>query len=683
MKKITRKSILTASAIVSALCAGLAVSTITTASAETSTVNNFYIAGGSVSYMTEEQAQVDENGIRFAVAIEDNLFNSLLNETQDDFKSTVKVGGLVLPADLTSSTELTKDTVVMEEYSIKDVELGYENFNTDASVNEFAGLQIAYITLYNFPVSDYNRVYMVSAYYQDGENEVVYADTVTACMAQIAKEAAKSETNEKRKAGLLSYVKEYGVNVYVNGEKESDFGVEYGELFSQDNLPAPNEYGSYAWYADEKFQTPYDFESPIVKTTNVYGRIVTVSEQTDGLLSSMDTTFVYDAENKTLTQTLVNTTAKKGYAAFDVEAGADFYVSADVSLKKWFKVASQGWGAGENDRLGFALVNENGESYRMQLRSVMLAVQAYAKSTSLYSDEGVSATYLLGVTNDTKNDVYNKETPYIQLKNTQNLNSIQTVNIAMVKVGNSLIFYVNDEPVATQEIEANFNGVPALLAYSYENTPAQVVTYSNVVVKKNVGATFLEKTSDFSYDENGNLVHTLTKNANGFAQFNVDPTKDYTVRLTATFSSPIAYDNGQSAGGAAGHNNRIGITFYGGASGTSYNFALSMVWRNAVRIINESGKNLYNDSNYTLSTGGDARKSFYDVRNKFATMGDTKIDIVMKKVGNEISVYFNEYKMETITVAEGASLIPAILSYDLQDSTSPMTITYSNMFIVQ
>ena len=108
-----------------------------------------------------------------------------------------------------------------------------------------------------------------------------------------------------------------------------------------------------------------------------------------------------------------------------------------------------------------------------------------------------------------------------------------------------------------------------------------------------------------------------------------------------------------------------------------------MVWRNAVRIINESGKNLYNDSNYTLSTGGDARKSFYDDRSKFATMGDTKVEIMMKKVGNTITVYFNDYKMETLTVAEGANLIPSILSYDLQDSTNPMTITYSNILVLQ
>lgn len=678
MKKITKKSILMASAIVSALCAGLAVSTINTASAETPAISNFYIAGGSVSYMTKEQSGRDENGIRFAVAIEENLYNSLLNEEQEGFKSTVKVGGLVLPADLTSESELTKETST----SIQEVSLGFENFNTDASMNEFAGLQIAYITLQNFPVSDYNRVYMISAYYQDGDNEIVYTDTVTACMAQVAKEAAKLETDESKKAGLLSYVKEYGVNVYVDGEKEKDFGVEYGEVFSEDKLPAANEYRSFAWYADEEFQTPYDFEAPILKTTNVYGKTLTVSAQTGGVLVSMDDTFVYDAENKTFTQTLLNNTGKKGYAAFDVAAGSDFYVSTDISLQRWFKVASQGW-SGENDRIGFALVNEKNENYRMQIRSVMLAIQAYGKSGALYNDEGVNATYLLGFENGTTNDVYNKETPYIQLKNTRNLNEVQTVNIAMAKVGTSLLFYVNGELVASQEVEADFNGVPALFAYSYQDKPAQTVTYSNVVVKTNISAAFLDKTSDFSNDDNGNLTHTLTKNSGGFAQFNVDPAKDYTVRFTATFSSPIAYENGQSAGGEAGHNNRIGVTFYGGESGTSYNFALSMVWRNAVRIINESGKGLYNDTAYTLTAGGDARKSFYDVRNKFATMGDTKVDIVMTKVGNEISVYFNNYKLETLTIAEGESVIPAILSYDLQDSNNAMTVTYSNMFIVQ
>ena len=41
----------------------------------------------------------------------------------------------------------------------------------------------------------------------------------------------------------------------------------------------------------------------------------------------------------------------------------------------------------------------------------------------------------------------------------------------------------------------------------------------------------------------------------------------------------------------------------------------------------------------------------------------------------------NCYKLETLTIAENANVIPAILSYDLQDSTNPMTITYTDFFI--
>ena len=681
MKKMNRKSIIMASAMASVLCVGVAVSTMNVAAAEEIEISNFYIAGGSVSYMSAAQSEKDENGIRFAVAMEDNLFASLLTESGDSFKTTVKAGALVLPADLTEDTVLTKETVVSDGYFVKEETFAFENFSGEDAVNELAGVQLAYVTLQNFPVSDYNRVYMVSAYYQIGDGEIVYTETVTACMAQIAKAAAQVETDEERQAGLLSYVKEYAVNVYIDGGKDSDYGVVYGEFFDAEQLPVGDEGGYYAWFADEEYETPFDFEAPILGTTNVYGKKITIAEQT-GVLTSMDETFVYDAETKTLTQTLRNSVAKKGYAQLAVEAGSDFYVSADVSLTKWFKVASQGWNAGENDRLGFALVNENGENYRMQLRSVMMSVQAYAKSATLYGGDA-SVTYLLGSTNSTENEAY-KEAPYIQLKKTSNLNSVPTVNIALEKAGSSLCFYVNNELVSVQEIEADFNGVPALLAYSFADAPEQVVTYSNIVIKTGVAATYSDKTSDFTVDENGLLTHTLKKNSDGFAKFDVDGTKDYTVRLTANFSKAIAYDNGQSAGGPEGHNNRIGVVFYGGEDGTSYNFALSMVWRNAVRIINESGKGLYNDSEYTLADGATkARKSFYDVRDKFATMGDTKLDIVMKKVGNTISVYFNNYLLETITVAEDANLIPAILSYDLQDSSNPMTVTYSNVVIFQ
>ena len=673
------------------LCAGVAVSTIrpvstiadTEKTAQTAQVSNFYIAGASMRYMDDEQAAKDENGIRFAIAMEDNLYNSLLSASKSSFKEGFVAGALVLPAGLTQETVLTKDTQVQgEQNELKDQQILFEDFSGAESVNEFAGIHVAYVTLYNFPAPDYNKEYMVSAYYKDGE-EIVYTQTVTASMAQVAKVAASMETNEVKKACLLSYVKDYAVNVYVDGAKNTEFETTYGETMEVSNLPAANEYGYCVWYQDEKFQTEFDFEAPVLGETNVYGKFITVASQTGGLLRSMDSTFVYNADSNTLTQTLVNNTAAKGYAALNVEAGKDFYVSADISLSKWIAVASQGWDGVENDRLGFALMNASGDNYRMQFRSAMAALQIYGKSSKseLYKNTGVNETYLLGSTNVTSNEVYQGETPYLQLKNTANLNHVKSVNVAMRKIGNDLTFYVNGEVVATQEVEANFKGVPALFAYSYENKPAQRITYSNVIVMVGKDAQFVNKTDDFSVS-GGNLTHTLEQEA-GYAQFDVDGTKDYTISFTANFSKAIAYDNGQSAGGTEGHNNRVGVNFYDATNGIYYNFALSMVWRNAVRIINENGKDMYNDTNYPLSGGGDARKSFYSDRDKYAKMGDEKMEITMKKVGNTISVSFNGYTLETLTVAENANVIPAILSYDLQASTNPMTITYTNFLCLE
>ena len=673
------------------LCVGLAVSTISPVStiadtektAQTTQVSNFYIAGASMRYMSAEQAAKDENGIRFAIAMEDNLFNSLLNASKSSFKEGVVAGALVLPADLTEETVLTKNTQVQGvQNELKDQQILFNDFSGTASVNEYAGIHVAYVTLYNFPVDDYNKEYMVSAYYKVGE-ETVYTQTVTASMAQVAKAAASIETNEVKKAGLLSYVKDYAVNVYVDGVKKTELETTYGETVEESNFPVANEYGYCVWYQDQNFKTEFDFEAPILGETNVYGKFITVASQTGGLLSSMDSTFVYNADDNTFTQKLVNSTAAKGYAALNVEAGKDFYVSADISLSKWIAVASQGWDGVENDRLGFALMNASGDNYRMQFRSAMAALQIYGKSSKsdLYKDEGVNATYLLGSTNVTSNEVYQKETPYLQLKNTANLNHVKSVKLAMSKIGNNLTFYVNGEVVATQEVEANFNGVPALFAYSYEKTPAQRITYSNVIVMVGKDAQFANKTADFSV-VGGNLTHALAQEA-GYAQFDVDGTKDYTISFTANFSKAIAYDNGQAAGGAEGHNNRVGVNFYDATNGVYYNFALSMVWRNAVRIINENGRDMYNDTNYTLDDGSDARKSFYSARDQYAKMGDEKMDITMKKVGNTISVAFNGYVLETLTVAENANIVPAILSYDLQASTSPMTITYTNIICLE
>lgn len=271
------------------------------------------------------------------------------------------------------------------------------------------------------------------------------------------------------------------VSVYINGELSTTVKVENGTIINQTQLPKVSD-GILLWYGEETFETEFDFSQAITESTSIYGKYYKYADTADGLPLTMDETFLYDAESKMITQELKNSYDKKGYAQFNVKAGEDFYISADISLKNYFKVAAQGWDAGINDRLGFALVNANGENYRMQLRSVMLAVVSYPKSNVLYGGANFNSKYLLGSINSTSVDVYNSG--YIQLKNTENLNNVPAVNIAISKAGNNLYFYVNGEVVATQVIEKDFNGIPALLSYSFAEPPLQVVTYSNIRLAK-------------------------------------------------------------------------------------------------------------------------------------------------------------------------------------------------------
>ena len=114
MKMNNRKKMLLVCAMASVFCTGLAVTTWNEAAATTDLeVKNIAIVGGSLRYM---EAGSEENGIRFAVAIDENFFaDNLLNTAKDGFKEEVTVGGLVLPQDYTADTQMTKDTQLTVE----------------------------------------------------------------------------------------------------------------------------------------------------------------------------------------------------------------------------------------------------------------------------------------------------------------------------------------------------------------------------------------------------------------------------------------------------------------------------------------------------------------------------------------------------------------------------------------
>lgn len=651
---------------------------------------DFYIAGGAVRYVAPvtDMDEVDENGVRFAVAVGQSLFEELANDERTAFDENVTIGALALPADLVDSSEmvLTKDTAIKEgDFEIASVEFSFSDFE---STIELDGYQVAWLSLYNIPVSSYNRNFLVSAWYQLGEEEPIYTETASGCMAQLAKGAAEIETDLEKKENLETYIKNYAVKFHVDGNEVEVIGVKYGEKIADTDIPF-DETTIDGWYLDPDCTQKFDMTQPITGTTKLYAK--TIVDLTGGVFESLDSTYVVGKDDNgalTLTQTLKNSVAREGIAKFNVEAGKDYYVSVDMKLTGPMKVASQGWYDSGNDRIGMALINENGENYRIQMRPTMLVLCKYEKATVLYNDENKMATFLLGSTNGTTNDVYHQAIPYLQLKNTSNLNHIYVISFAMSKIGTTLTFFVNGEVAYTQEVEADFNGVPALFAYSFVSPATQVITYSNIVVKTDVAAMFSEKTSDFSFDANGNLTHELSQNANGVAKINVDGSKDYTVRLTASFFDKDG--NAATAGPGEeddtakmnGKNNHIGVTFFGD-NDVSYNYGYSMMYYSVIRMVNESGKNLYNDTDYTLSSGGNARKSFYSVRDKIGKKDDTQVEIKMVKSGNTITVYFNDYKLETLTVAENVALVPSILSYDLSEATNAVTVKYSNILVVQ
>ena len=680
MKKNNRMNVIMALAFASAFSVGAGAIAMNTLSAKAEG-EEFYIAGGSVKYV---QTGSKENGIRFVVAVEENTFDSWV-------AANATIGGVVAPADLFQG-ELTKDTQLTKG-NVNVVEFAYSDFVD--GVNEYAGYKMTYVTLYNFESGNYNRNYTVRAYYDfaNDENAEVYTDAQTGCMAQIAKAAI--EAGDENADKLQEYLKNYAVSYIVDGDEMGVSSVKYGEKIDQSELPTVDaSQGKYMWYADAEYKTAFDFEKTITGTTKVYGKLVTIEEQTGGLFVSHDETYSYS--NGVMTQTLKNSSAHQGLATFNVEAGDDFYVSADLNLKNYMKVASQAWEDNKNDRIGMALINANGENYRIQMRTTMLVLYKYAKATVLYNDDNRSATYLLGSTNGTSNEVYNQETPYLQLKNTSNLNSIPNINFSMSKIGTTLTFCVNGEVAYTQEVEADFNGVPALFAYTFSDPATQVITYSNIVVKTGSeaqpwGSKFTSITQDYTSsgaDNTLKLMQTLpTKAENGLAYFKVSAGEDFYISMDVTLSGNPATAAQASNQGA---DMRVGLA-YVNASNENYRFLFRGT--QCALIYYDKSTSLYDmrsGSSFAETTTGEVtyvygktnstpKTPMLVLQNTSAINSSKNITLAYKKVGDTLSVWLNGELWTTKTLEANFQGVPALFAYSL-DGTS-RNHTYSNIVI--
>ncbi|MBQ7879869.1 MAG: InlB B-repeat-containing protein [Clostridia bacterium] len=685
MKKIINRINVVLACIGAALvCMGLAFfgfNNLTVTAADT----DFYMAGAEVRYMTQEQSDKDQNGIRFAVAVSDTLFANLSNAEKTGFAENVTVGGLVVPADLAKSDVLTKDTELVEgNYAIKEVTFSYADFEDSTDVE---GYMVAYISLYNFPVSNYNRNFLASAYYQtEAVGAPVYADTVSGCMAQVAKASAAIETDETKKATLETYVKDYAVKFYVNGSEYDEIGVKYGEAIASEDVPDLGASVIFdGWYVDEDCTQKFDTATAIKGTTKLYAKSQSVAELTDGVFETMtsDYTIGEDADGDlTLTQTLLNQTNVKnslnngeyglGLAKFNVDGTKDYEVSVKMKLSTpgqdtWIDKES-------NTMVGLTFYGENGaDSY----------VYSYRAGNFVFKRNTNSADNLHDDTSDSgRTSFWDQKANYLS-------SGVTEFTMTMVRRDTQRAIFINNLCLEEQTVPSGVDLTPSIFSFTFEEGSTVSVIYSDFVVKSGDEVTawngmFSSMTTDYraSKDGSGNLTLTQTVQNNstnvGLAKFNVDGTKDYAISMSVAFSEAAGpgYDNGTDG---QNKNNRVGVSFYGEGA-TSYNYGYSMIWYNAVRMINTSEKSLYNDTDYTVN-GSSARKSFYSEREQFTQNGAMGFELTMKKVGNTITVSINNYTLETLTVADGANLVPCLFSYNLKNTQTPVTVTYSNIAV--
>ena len=708
MKK-NRMNVIMTLAFASALSVGVAVSALNNVTAKAEN-EAFYIAGGAVKYV-EEGSQ--ENGIRFAVALEGNeseggLFKDLTSEGA--FKDNVTVGGVVAPSDLFTG-DLTTETVLADSQTVAPVTFEYGDFKQGK--NEEAGYMLAYVTLYNFEAGIYNRDFTVRAYYVvDGVK--TYSEPRTACMAEIAKTAI--EAGDENADKLQEYLKNYKVSFMVDGEELSATAVKYGEKIDETDVPVATE-GDYGWFVDDTYKTRFDFNAEITGTTKVYGKILTTADLTNGLFTNLEESYTYS--NGSLKQA-VPATAENGLATLNVAPGENFYFSMKVSFGHNHSTAAQGATGSADNRIGLAYINTTtNENYRFSFRSTMSAMIYYDKSTQVYdARSGASfeepttgaVTYVYGSGNSTPKD------PKLVLQNTAAINNetSKTLTFEYKKMGNEITVWINGEIWTTATIESNFQGVPAILGYALDGK-VRNYTYSDFVLVKGAElggeeeekVLFTSMTSDYTQSENG-LGETVIKqalptdNQNGLAYFNVSAGEDFYISFDAELATNVGTAT-QTWG--TGLMAQVGLAYINTTTNENYRYmfrgtlcglvsydkstelfdttgATRTAGKNVIYLFGGSNSNPTKNSwsaDKWASMDGDTFKVLENKGSSWGINSSNKFNFAFKKVGNQISVYVNEYLVETYTVEANFQGVPALFAYSLNSTAK--NHTYSNFVV--
>lgn len=697
MKKMIKRINIALACLTTALV-GTGLAMVNASADETeASASNFCVYGAQVHYMTAEQSEKDENGIRFLIAVDYELFSDLVADN-------ATIAALAVAEDVVTSdkAELTLDTEVSGNYQVETVEFSYNDFQDGV----IADYKVAYLTLENFKVSQYNRVHMVNAYYQIPESDEVYAGTKRTTMAAIAKEAASKITGntEKelaKKAKLESYVKEYGVTFVVGGQEQPAFGVKYGEAIATGDIPTfGNDVIFGGWFKDANFEEEFDITSPIVGTTKIYAKTQTIADATGGVFKSMTSDYTIESGDPLkLVQSLGKN--EKGLAKFNLQPTDDYYISLKVTMDDKLKVTSVA--GGKDNRFGFAFIDEaQNMNYRFFIRGTQFAAVYQPLSEHMYGGEDSTTkyTYIYGKQNATSS----RKTPYVELSNVNSINENLEMDIAFQKVGNQISFYVGGYLIVTQTVADGFNGIPSLLNYTNDvngqgyNTPA----YSNIVVKKAQTNTIASFTEDYVGSmASGSLVltQTLQQSKNGLAYFKgVKAGDDFTISMKVTLSgSPATLAQPANAGADM----RVGLALLDTATGVNYSYMFrgtkcALIERQAADSLYEARKG----SSYEKSTGnvtyivGKTNSTTYNndpdyketndapvqLQNTGAINGSSTINLKYEKVGTSMKVYINDELAKEYTIGAEFTGVPVLLSYNL-DTKTDRVHKFSNIVV--
>ena len=225
------------------------------------------ILGASIRYATESDS---EAGIRFGVRLNMAAYNRYA-EIED-----TEMGMIVVPESKSNGVSIinlkTPNVKKIVTFGAEGNKWGYYKENGV----KVEGYVQSVVYVWGIPAANYNDDIKVAAYIKEGDN-VIYSETFSMCINEVALRALETETDETKRAQLNAYI---NANEYTVEFKDGDTVMQTANYHYGDTVTEPNtNKAGYTFIGWDK-----EFAAKVTRSvtyTAIYEEKITVLTQAD------------------------------------------------------------------------------------------------------------------------------------------------------------------------------------------------------------------------------------------------------------------------------------------------------------------------------------------------------------------------------------------------------------------